>query len=143
MKYAKIVDGVVVDLILSDGPMGGYTTQAPDEVGIGFTYSGAGFAPPAPPTPPAPTVADYIDAVQLHMDTAARSLGYDSIFSAVTYADEPSVPQFQTEGSALRAWRSIMWAQCYTIMAGVEAQTRTAPTISELIAELPAFSLGA
>ena len=36
----------------------------------------------------------------------ARELGYTNIFTAVTYADEAAVPQFQREGQALREWRS-------------------------------------
>lgn len=33
-------------------------------------------------------------AVQKHMDDKARSKGYDNIASAVTYAEEDSVPSF-------------------------------------------------
>lgn len=90
-----------------------------------------------PPPSPAAIKAGLVASVQLHLDAAAQALGYDDIKSAVTYAEEPSVPQFQAECQALRAWRSQVWAACYEIMAEVEAEMRTVPTEAELLAELP------
>src|SRR5690606_25589695 len=44
------------------------------------------------------------EVVQQHLDAEARKLGYDSIFTAVTYA--PSAhPKFGQEGRAFLAWR--------------------------------------
>lgn len=80
-----------------------------------------------------------VSAVQGHLDATAKNLGYDDIFSAVTYADEPSVPKFQTEGQALRAWRSLVWEKCYAELARVVSGERTIPTPEEAIAELPVF----
>lgn len=77
-------------------------------------------------------------AVQAFMNEAAAGLGYDSIYTAVTYADEPAVPKFQAEGQALRAWRSLVWARCYEVMDEVKAGTRPVPTVEELISLLPA-----
>ncbi len=99
----------------------------------------------SPPVVEAPTqemvIAAYSAAVQSHLDAAARSAGYDNINTAVSYADEPAVAKFQIEGTAFRAWRSLCWAYCYAQLDAVQAQERTQPTISELIAELPALSL--
>ncbi len=75
--------------------------------------------------------------IQRHMDEAAVRVGYDDIKTAVTYADEPSVPKFQAEGQALRAWRSLVWAYGYEQIAAVQSGERTLPTPEELIAELP------
>lgn len=72
-----------------------------------------------------------IDAVQGVLDTKAQSWGYDSIFTAVTYADEPAVEQFQLEGQALRTWRSQVWATCYGAIG-------TVTTVEQLLALLPA-----
>lgn len=93
---------------------------------------------------PAPT-ADELKAiltnvVQNHLDAQAQALGFDSIFTAVTYADEPSVPTFQAHGLALRAWRSAVWERCYEIFEEVTSGMSLPPTRDELIAELPAFS---
>lgn len=95
--------------------------------------------------PPPPTleqvIKQYERAVQLHMDTAAKSAGYDDIKTAVTYADEPAVARFQTEGAAFRAWRSLCWDYCYAQLAAVQAQTRTQPTVEDFITELPELVL--
>lgn len=60
--------------------------------------------------------AATVALVQAHLDAAARELRYDSIESAITYADEPVVPKFQAEGQAFRTWRSLVWAKCYAIL---------------------------
>lgn len=77
-------------------------------------------------------------AVQTHMNRVAQAVGYDNIYTAVTYANEPAVQKYQIEGLALRAWRSLVWAKCYEVMDEVKAGTRTIPTAEELISLLPA-----
>jgi hypothetical protein len=76
--------------------------------------------------------------IQLHLDTKAREFGYDSIFSATTYATSLN-PRFGPEGIAFRDWRDSTWAAGYTILYDVEASTRTMPSDEELLLELPAF----
>lgn len=83
----------------------------------------------------------YEVAVQSFMDSKAQSFGYDDIKSAVTYAEEPAVLKFQTEGKAFRAWRSLCWAYCYEQLDKVQKNQREVPTVEELVAELPAFNL--
>lgn len=95
-------------------------------------------ADPAPPTP-AQVRADLTSAVQGHLDAQAKALGYDSIATAVTYADEPAVPRFQAQGLAFRAWRSNVWEACIVHLAAVTAGTAPVPTAAELIAALPVF----
>lgn len=103
--------------------------------------------PPPPPVPavPPPTNEQIIKtltaAVQEHLDGVSASFGYDNIFTACTYAEEPSVPQFQAEGRALRSWRSRVWERCHEVLAEVEAGQRGIPTVEALIAELPALVL--
>lgn len=77
-------------------------------------------------------VADITTAVQAHLDAAARAAGYDDIRSVVTYADEPAVPKFQADGQAFRAWRSLVWAKCYELLAAGKQLTAEA-----VIAQLP------
>jgi hypothetical protein len=79
--------------------------------------------------------------VQAHLDAQAQALGYDSIFTAVTYADEPAVPKFQVEGQSLRAWRSLVWARCYALLEAFGAGQLQEPTLAGLVAELPDFEL--
>jgi len=102
------------------------------------------FVPPPPLEPELPTPtpeeiqAALTAAVQAHLDGYASSWGYDGMWSAVTYADEPAVPQFAAEGAALRAWRSNVWAACHEVLAEVQAETRPVPTEEALLADLPA-----
>ncbi|MEJ1411086.1 MAG: hypothetical protein RPU60_12945 [Candidatus Sedimenticola sp. (ex Thyasira tokunagai)] len=79
------------------------------------------------------------NAVQLHLDTTALAHGYSSIHTAVSYADEPTVAKFQTEGAALRAWRSSVWEACYTMLAEWRAGDRAEMTPAEVVAALPTF----
>ncbi|MEW6314627.1 MAG: hypothetical protein AB1513_11410 [Pseudomonadota bacterium] len=116
------------------------TTGAPVEIkDIGAVPAGLRA------TPPPPSTRQIIDAleqsVQRHLDEAAQARGYDNIFTACTYADEPAVAQFQAEGMAFRAWRSLVWAHCYQVLAAAQAGTRAVPGEAELIAELPALGL--
>lgn len=99
--------------------------------------------PPAPPPPPSEpvVVAAYMQTVQQHMDATAVSYGYDNLLSVVTYADEPSVARYQSEGIAFRAWRSLCWEACEGVLTAVKAGERDAPTPAELVAELPALGL--
>ena len=93
---------------------------------------------PPPPTPE--QIMQRLEArVQLWLDEQARALGYDDIKSAVSYAEEPAVPQFQREGQALRRLRSLAWARFYEVRDKVKAGQLPIPTEEELIAEMEAL----
>ncbi len=94
-----------------------------------------------PPKPKEQLQAEYTAFMQSILDGRAQDYGYDSVATAVTYAEEPSVPKFQEEGKAFRSWRSAFWAKGYEIMAQVEGGERGLPTNEELLAELPTFPL--
>lgn len=112
---------------------------------VGKRISAGSDGIPVAQDPPPPSTDEIkrqlISAVQRQLDSTAQSFGYDSIITAVTYAEESGVAKFQTEGKALRAWRSKVWAACYLVMADVEASKRAIPSAPALIAELPTFSL--
>ena len=76
-------------------------------------------------------------AIQNRLDTQAKALGYDSILTAASYASLPQGAQFQAEGDALNVWRSQCWALAYQILNEAQAGTRVAPTIAQLLAEMP------
>ena len=57
------------------------------------------------------TIANELHA---HMDETAKLYGYDTIASAISYADASAVTKFQQEGYAFRNWRSLVWEFCYT-----------------------------
>lgn len=79
-----------------------------------------------------PTEQDYAAAVQAHLDETAQGYGYDSIHTAVSYADSPEVPAWMEEGRRFRRWRSRCWAHVFALMA--EGATGTP---EELVATLP------
>jgi hypothetical protein len=88
---------------------------------------------------PPPTIeqqrAALARAVQAHLDDVAKANGYDSIATAVTYADEPAIPAYQADGKALRAWRSDVWSAA---LALINAQGAL-PTAAAVLAALPAY----
>ena len=78
-------------------------------------------------------------AVQAHIDATAQSMGYDSILTAVSYASEPAVPEFQAQAIALRAWRSVVWLATNVVLNQVLAGG-VPPTADDLVASLPKFN---
>lgn len=73
------------------------------------------------------------------IDSTAKSMRYKHIESAVGYADEPAVPQYQREGKALRAWRSLVYKKAQDIVADVLAGNRPLPSVDQVLSELPKF----
>jgi hypothetical protein len=93
----------------------------------------------------APTVQaiteQFEQATQAKLDAAAQAQGYDNISTAISYADEPSVPKFQNDGIAFRTWRSLVWAYAYEQLALVQSGGRGQPTVDAFLQELPALEL--
>lgn len=81
--------------------------------------------------------ASMESAIQNHIDSQAKSLGYDSIVSACSYAGYAN--EFQDEAIALGVWRSAVWTKSYQVQADVEDGTIPMPTVDELIGMLPAY----
>lgn len=145
--YARIYNGAVAELFETRGDIAEMFhpslvwVEAPQGVEIGYLYDEGVFSAPETALTAAEIEARKVALVQSFMDAAARSLRYDSIANAITYADEPAVPKFQSEGQAFRAWRSLVWARCYEILADVEAGERDVPSDGELIDQLPRLQL--
>lgn len=144
MKFARIQDGKIAEIGHFDSIENRFHpslvwVECPAEFSEGDLYDGQAFSHYTPPTPPPLTVADYTNAVQQHLDIAARQRNYDNIVSACSYAAAPNI--FQAEGIAYLNWRAAVWQTCYGVLGAVEQELRPAPTIAELIAELPALVL--
>tara|TARA_R110000803_G_scaffold169604_2_gene232630 strand:+ start:929 stop:1375 length:447 start_codon:yes stop_codon:yes gene_type:complete len=88
---------------------------------------------------PLPTQDEYTAAIQKHLDELAVANGFNSILTAVSYADEPSVKSFQDLGIAMRAWRSLVWESAYTSIASFEESSEPQPSIAEVLAGLPSY----
>lgn len=78
--------------------------------------------------------------VQRLLDDFAKQRGYDSIVSAVSYANS-SVQQFANEGQRALQKRDEAWTNMYAYIAEVKAGSKPVPkTIAEIEAELPALT---
>lgn len=82
-------------------------------------------------------IASLSAAVERHLNAVARSYEFKGIDDAISYVDEPSVPKFQEQGRAFRAWRSMVRAAWFGIRDG----NGVLPKEADLIAELPPFAL--
>ena len=82
---------------------------------------------------------EYTAAVQQRLDEFARTRNYDSIFTACTYATS-TTEKFRVEGQYCVTARDATWSKCYEILAAVESGGRSAPTLTELLAELPTLA---
>lgn len=76
--------------------------------------------------------------IQDVLDAEARLRGFDNIFTAVTYVDDPNT-RFAEDGALLKAWRSAVWTKSYEILAQVIAGTIAKPSDAALIAMLPSI----
>lgn len=147
-RYARISEGVVLEVMeivdevdIGDLTPPGYVWMAaPDEVTDGWAFIEGRFIQPA--TAP----EDYADVmaakwlvVQAFMDSKAKAWGYESLASAITYADEPIVPRFQEQGRALRAWRSRVRERFLDISDHVFAKQRPVPSDASLLNDIPAL----
>jgi hypothetical protein len=65
-------------------------------------------------------------ATQQALDAHAQAWGYDSVFTAASYAAS-TVPRFKAEALALIAWRDAVWLYAGTTLAAVLAGTQAAP----------------
>lgn len=110
----------------------------------GFVYSGA-YSPSLfvdgnfvseRPRFEAETQAAYVAAIQKRLDDFARTRNYDGILSAATYATSTATT-FKAEGQYAVEARDMTWAKAYEILAEVISGNRAAPTLNELLAELP------
>ena len=81
----------------------------------------------------------YEVAVQAELDRAAQARGYDSLFTAISYADEPAVPRFQADGQAFRRWRSLVWDYAHTELNAVLAGEKPQPKLDAFLASLPSL----
>ena len=72
------------------------------------------------------------------LDKLARSLGYDNIYTAISYAINKNSPNY-SQAIRLAQYRDEVWAACKVIRDNVLAGHRLPPSDQELLAELPSF----
>lgn len=146
MKYLITDSGTQYGPFRAVAPVdGGWSCDGimyPEAVIGAATINGA----PCDNYPTEPTTSADIDALaaqyepqlQNWLDRTAQAFGFDSMATAVTYADEPAVPLFQAKGAALRAWRSHLWLAGRKMVSEVRAGARPVPTEAEVLDGMPA-----
>lgn len=81
--------------------------------------------------------ADFEKGIQAFMDSEARKAGYDSLSTAISYAEEDSVPRFQIDGKSFRKWRSLVWDYSYRELQKFFNGERKMTVLPEFLNELP------
>lgn len=96
-------------------------------------------------TPPAPhvptqeeTIASLTKALEAHYDAKAREKRYDSRLTCALRAGYAG--PFQAEGEAFAIWMDNCNAYGYQVMAACMTNTRSIPTVEQLISELPVLT---
>lgn len=80
---------------------------------------------------------EYEAAIQAHVDQTARSRLFRDGVTLASYTASTN-PQWASEAEAFVAWRDQVWAYAYQELARVQSGDREQPTVSEVLAELPA-----
>ena len=153
--YRWDTDGLFIGQVEADEagelPMRSTPTKPPKLTGKQVArWTGAGWEKLAQAPTPEPiqepiesVIARYEGAAQGAMESAAKQRGYDSLFTAISYAEEPAVPRFQADGQAFRRWRSLVWDYAHTELGAVLAGEKERPELDAFLASLPALELPA
>lgn len=132
MRSAILQDGVVANVIVGEVPG---SIPCPPEVGVGWTYSGGSFSPPA--QEPVPLTAELMRvAIQAHLDAAAQSRQYDNSFTLASYVSSTH-PEWAAEAAAFIAWRDAVWLHALVELQRVQNGDRPIPTLGGFLEELP------
>lgn len=100
------------------------------------------------PTPPPPPLNEVylayeelvLQAVSSHLTAVARSLGYDSIDTACSYAGAPN--KYQQQSIDVLQWRASVWECCYGKLLLIKSGELAMPSVSNFIALLPQYKDG-
>lgn len=85
-------------------------------------------------------VDEYKEAIQVFMDAEATKLGYDNVFTAISYENDDN-PKFATEAAAFKKWRSAVWTYGLgELNKALEGEIEI-PSIEEFIDSLPTLQI--
>lgn len=135
----RIENGSVVELLTAD-PFPDFHpslewVEATPEVGVGWTYDGKSFVPPAP-LPDDEILAAYTQVLQQAMDEEARTRGYDDIRSAIGYLGS-TIARFASEAAALNGWRDAVWLYGFAALNSVQGGRSALPSIKDFVKAMP------
>lgn len=81
-------------------------------------------------------IKGYENAVQSYLDQTAQSRDYDNTYTCLSYLSSTD-EVWHREANAFNAWRDQVWRKCHSILNAVLEGAAPAPTVEELIAQLP------
>jgi hypothetical protein len=84
---------------------------------------------------------NYVSITQNYLDSTAKNYGYDSILSAVSYAEDTFNQTYQLEGKAFLNWRSNVWTTAYPVIDKIKNKEIETPNTVTYISMLPRFEL--
>lgn len=85
-------------------------------------------------------VDEYKEAIQTFMDSEAQKLGYDNVFTVISYENDDN-PKFATEASAFKKWRSAVWTYGLGELNKALNGEIEIPSIDEFISSLPTLNI--
>lgn len=100
-----------------------------------YRWDGVGCVVVPPILDPVRVAKETTNAIQRMLDDKAREYRYDSIHTACGWAD------MFADAMALKTWGASCWIKAKEIETAVLAGTRSLPTASEVLAEMPEFVL--
>ena len=80
--------------------------------------------------------AEYELPIEELMDKKAQERRYKNADRLMVYASSTD-QRWKAEADAFAKWRDDMFAYCFQVLSDVAAGTRVAPTVRELLSELP------
>lgn len=81
--------------------------------------------------------AEYEAAIEHHLDAVANSLGYNTIYTALSYKLSNN-PKWAAEASALSDWRDSVWHHVHALYLTVTPEN--IPALEDVIAGLPEYT---
>lgn len=86
-------------------------------------------------------IKEITDNVQIMLDTAAQSRGYDNMFTMISYLNSTNL-YFKAEAEVGLLWRDEVWNKCLELQTAVANGTLVISTVEQFMAELPAIDWG-
>lgn len=131
--FAAVADPAI------DTSMAGIAALFPDAILIEPPKPEPAPAPTPAPAPGPEQVLDIIakveEAVQTRLEGLAKSLGYESLLSACSYAASED-PKFQREGKYCVMQRDTHWRRCYELLAHYQG-LGVIPALDDVMPQMP------
>lgn len=84
----------------------------------------------------------FTDVIQQYMDDKVAELGYDNVFTCISYINSTN-PKFKAEAQSVLEWRDAVWAKGFELLDSVTSSEQiTIPSKESVIGMLPELVWG-